>query len=178
MEKPHIQSTQKSSVILSNKSRRTTGMQMQEIKLEEIEPTIRKIFAAGGDFTFYPKGTSMHPFVEQGRDKITLAPIQDQVRKYDVILYKRKNGAFVLHRVVGERADGYIFRGDNQFVKEYGIKKEQMIGRMTEIIRSDEVIRVDDVKHRLWAMLWVHTALLRRIRNHCHDIRRQRRRQL
>ena len=64
-------------------------MQMQEIKLEEIEPTIRKIFAAGGDFTFYPKGTSMHPFVEQGRDKITLAPIQDQVRKYDVILYKR-----------------------------------------------------------------------------------------
>lgn len=42
-------------------------MQMQEIKLEEIEPTIRKIFAAGGDFTFYPKGTSMHPFVEQGR---------------------------------------------------------------------------------------------------------------
>lgn len=107
-------------------------MQMQEIKLEEIEPTIRKIFAAGGDFTFYPKGTSMHPFVEQGRDKITLAPIQDQVRKYDVILYKRKNGAFVLHRVVGKRADGYIFRGDNQFVKEYGIKKEQMIGRMTE----------------------------------------------
>lgn len=153
-------------------------MQMQEIKLEEIEPTIRKIFAAGGDFTFYPKGISMHPFVEQGRDKITLAPIQDQVRKYDVILYKRKNGAFVLHRVVGKRADGYIFRGDNQFVKEYGIKKEQMIGRMTEIIRSDEVIRVDDVKHRLWAMLWVHTALLRRIRNHCHDIRRQRRRQL
>ena len=38
-------------------------MQMQEIKLEEIEPTIRKIFAAGGDFTFYPKGTSMHPIV-------------------------------------------------------------------------------------------------------------------
>ena len=30
-------------------------------------------------------------------------------------------------------------------MKEYGIKKEQMIGRMTEIIRSDEVIRVDDV---------------------------------
>ena len=69
-------------------------MQMQEIKLEEIEPTIRKIFAAGGDFTFYPKGTSMQPFVEQGRDKITLAPIQDQVRKYDVILYKRKNGNY------------------------------------------------------------------------------------
>lgn len=65
-------------------------MQMQEIKLEEIEPTIRKIFAAGGDFTFYPKGTSMHPFVEQGRDKITLAPIQDQVRKYDVILYQSR----------------------------------------------------------------------------------------
>lgn len=51
-------------------------MQMQEIKLEEIEPTIRKIFAAGGDFTFYPKGTSMYPFVEQGRDKSHLHPFK------------------------------------------------------------------------------------------------------
>lgn len=105
-------------------------MQMQEIKLEEIEPTIRKIFAAGGDFTFYPKGTSMHPFVEQGRDKITLAPIQDQVRKYDVILYKRKNGAFVLHRVVGKRADGYIFRGDNHFVIKIGSQIKDSLCRV------------------------------------------------
>lgn len=53
----------------------------------------------------------MHPFVEQGRDKITLAPIQDQVRKYDVILYKRKNGAFVLHRVVGKEQTVIYFAG-------------------------------------------------------------------
>ena len=126
-------------------------MQMQEIKLEEIEPTIRKIFAAGGDFTFYPKGTSMQPFVEQGRDKITLAPIQDQVRKYDVILYKRKNGAFVLHRVVGKRADGYSNFAGIISCERVWHKKEQMIGKIDKNrSAAAKVIRVDDMKHRLW----------------------------
>lgn len=141
-------------------------MQKKEIKLAQMEETIRKVLDKGGSFTFYPRGTSMQPFVVQGRDKITLELLPDQVKKYDVILYKRENGAFVLHRVVGKKRDGYVFRGDNQFVKEYGIKREQMIGIMTEVVRGDDVIRVNDTGHRLWAMLWVHTVLLRRIKNY------------
>lgn len=140
-------------------------MQKQEIKLEQMEETIRKVLEKGGTFTFYPRGTSMQPFVVQGRDKITLESLPTQVKKYDVILYKRENGAFVLHRVVGKKEDGYVFRGDNQFVNEYGIKREQMIGIMTEIIRGDDVIRVNDTKHRLWARFWVNTVFFRRVKN-------------
>lgn len=122
-----------------------TDMKKQEIKLEQIEQTIRKVLARGGEFSFYPGGTSMQPFIVQGRDKVTLAALPDRIKKYDIILYKRENGTFVLHRVTGKKENAYIFRGDNQFSDEYGIKREQMIGRVTEIIRGDEVIPVNSL---------------------------------
>lgn len=71
----------------------------------------------------------MQPFIVQGRDKVTLAALPDRIKKYDIILYKRENGTFVLHRVTGKKENAYIFRGDNQFSDEYGIKREQMIGK-------------------------------------------------
>lgn len=100
-------------------------MQQREIKLEQIEQTIRKVLARGGEFSFYPGGTSMQPFIVQGRDKVTLAALPDRIKKYDIILYKRENGTFVLHRVTGKKENAYIFRGDNQFSDEYGIKRQK-----------------------------------------------------
>lgn len=56
-------------------------MQQREIKLEQIEQTIRKVLARGGEFSFYPGGTSMQPFIVQGRDKVTLAALPDRIKK-------------------------------------------------------------------------------------------------
>lgn len=55
-------------------------MQQREIKLEQIEQTIRKVLARGGEFSFYPGGTSMQPFIVQGRDKVTLAALPDRIK--------------------------------------------------------------------------------------------------
>ena len=134
------------------------------MKLEQLEETIRKVLAAGGSFSFYPRGSSMEPLFIQERDKIVLAPLPDKIKKYDIILYKRKNGAFVLHRIIGKKRKMVMyFEGDNQFVNEYGIRTEQMIGIVTDTVRGDKIIRVNDRKHRLWALMWVHTARIRRI---------------
>lgn len=148
-------------------------MQQREIKLEQIEQTIRKVLARGGEFSFYPGGTSMQPFIVQGRDKVTLAALPERIKKYDIILYKRENGTFVLHRVTGKKENAYIFRGDNQFSDEYGIKREQMIGRVTEIIRGDDVIPVNDIKHRMWAGFWVNTVFFRRVKRFCLKCRKK-----
>lgn len=93
--------------------------------------------------------------------------------KNDIILYKRENGTFVLHRVTGKKENAYIFRGDNQFSDEYGIKREQMIGKVTEIIRGDEVIPVNDIKHRMWAGFWVNTVFFRRVKRFCLKCRKK-----
>lgn len=140
------------------------------MKLEEFEPVIRKILAEGGNFQFAPRGTSMQPYIYQGRDQVVLAPLPEgKLKKYQVILYKRKNGAYVLHRIVKVKKDSYTMRGDNQFQNEKGIKKEQMIGLVTKVVRGEKEKSMETITARFTAMIWVKTAFLRKMYGYCKN---------
>ena len=56
--------------------------------------------AAGQSVRFSPRGVSMLPMLRQGRDSVVLSPAPKQLRKYDLPLYRRDDGSYVLHRVV------------------------------------------------------------------------------
>ena len=129
-------------------------MQKIDMKLEEMEPVMRKVLAEGG--------TSMNPFLVQGRDCVVLAPLPERLKKGDAVLYKRKDGAFVLHRIVKIKNENYTMRGDNQFINEPGIRKNQMIGVVQEIRNADRKIRTDEKKYRIRVRIWMKTAFLRR----------------
>lgn len=133
-------------------------MQKIDMKLEEMEPVMRKVLAEGGTFSFYPRGTSMNPFLVQGRDCVVLAPLPERLKKGDAVLYKRKDGAFVLHRIVKIKNENYTMRGDNQFINEPGIRKNQMIGVVQEIRNADRKIRTDEKKYRIRVRIWMKTA--------------------
>lgn len=137
-------------------------MQKIDMKLEEMEPVMRKVLAEGGTFSFYPRGTSMNPFLVQGRDCVVLAPLPEHLKKGDAVLYKRKDGAFVLHRIVKMENGNYTMRGDNQFINEPGIRKNQMIGVVQEVRSGDRKIRTDEKKYRIRVWVWMKTAFLRR----------------
>ncbi|MDY4515058.1 MAG: S24/S26 family peptidase [Hominisplanchenecus sp.] len=146
-------------------------MKKEFFKLDECEPLIRKTLEKGGTFKFYPRGTSMEPTIHAGRDMVVLSPLPDCLRKYQIVLYKRTNGAFVLHRIIKVKGSCCTMRGDNQFVSEPGIQKEQMIGMVTQIICNGDVIPVNDTRHRIAAALWVKTALPRRVWRHFFSCR-------
>lgn len=82
----------------------------------------------------------MEPFIHGGRDKVVLEPLPAQIKKYQIILYQRDDGSYVMHRVVGKDSSGYIMRGDNQSVNERGITKNQMIAKVKNIIRDGKII--------------------------------------
>ena len=101
-----------------------TDMKKQEIKLEQMESTIRKVLTAGGSFSFYPRGTSMQPFIVQGRDKVTLAVLGQD--KKSMISYCISGKRYICAAPGNrEKENAYIFRGDNQFSDEYGIKRNR-----------------------------------------------------
>ena len=52
-----------------------------------------------GNITYTCQGFSMLPLLRQQRDLFTITKKQDRCRKYDVALYKRADGAYVLHRI-------------------------------------------------------------------------------
>ena len=92
-------------------------------------------------------GDSMLPLIKQGRDLLIIerprkwqSSAERKLKKGDVALYKRENGQYVLHRVIGVRENDYVFCGDNRINEEYGISDDRVIGLLTGIVRNGKEI--------------------------------------
>jgi len=124
-------------------------------------PLIREQLDRGKTVRFSPRGTSMLPMLRQGIDKVVLSPLPQRLKKYDLPLYQRDNGQYVLHRIV-EVGETYTCLGDNQFDKESGLRQEQMIALVTAFTRGDREYSVTDWRYRVYCRVWYHSRHLRR----------------
>lgn len=111
--------------------------------MQQDNHTYKSIIEKQGFFICTPVGTSMNPLLYERQDTVKLVKAEN-VRKYDVILYLRKTGEYVLHRVIGKNEKGYILCGDNQFIKEYGITEDMIIGKMEGYFKKEEYIPCTD----------------------------------
>lgn len=134
---------------------------MNEFRLEQMIGTMKQVMDGGGEFRFYPKGTSMLPLIRQGKDAIALIKAPEKLKKYDIPLYVRQGGNYVLHRVIGEDENGYIMCGDNQTAKEPGISHGQIQGVVTAIFRKDKRVNTDSFGFRLYSRIWCFMPLRR-----------------
>lgn len=108
-----------------------------EMKMEDMLPLIIESLEACGEFVFYPRGTSMLPTIVQLNDQVKLKK-PGYIKKYSIVLYRRENGKFVLHRVVKKPKNGiYTMCGDNQYYFEYGIKHSQVIAVVSHILKKN-----------------------------------------
>ena len=126
----------------------------KKVTMEELLPFIEDAFKNNTNFTIPITGTSMLPLLVQGRDSVTLKKCNRPLKKGDLPLYRRKDGVFVLHRVVKvENQNTYTMCGDNQFLKEKGITGEQIIGIVTEITRNGKKFSVESKKYQLYVKI-------------------------
>lgn len=137
-------------------------MQEKEFRLEHLLPLIQETLHQGKSVTFSPRGISMLPMLRQGRDTVTLVPIDRKLEKYDIPLYRRDNGAFILHRIV-KTGDTFTCIGDNQFELECGIRPDQMIGVVESFTRDGRIVNVTDMGYRVYCRFWHWLRPLRRI---------------
>ena len=123
------------------------------IRLEQIYPLMLEQLANGESVQFTPRGTSMRPMIYGGRDQVILSPAPAKLRKYDIPLYRRANGQFVLHRIV-KVGDTYTCIGDNQFDYEPGVRHDQIIAVTTGFIRNGKKCSVHSLSYWLYCRLW------------------------
>ena len=133
----------------------------EEVSLNtDLMPVIRECLAAGQSVRFSPKGISMLPMLRQGMDSVELSPLPETLRKYDIPLYQRKNGHYVLHRIV-QVGQTYTCIGDNQYVLEKGLEHGQMIAVVTAFYRGERRHSVQEPGYRLYCWVWHYTRGLR-----------------
>ena len=131
------------------------------VSLEEMEQVIIECLESSGTFLFYPKGVSMLPMLRQGIDSVTLSKLPQKLKKYDIILYKRKDGQFVLHRLV-KQGETFGFLGDNQYEIEYGIKKVDMIGIASSFTRGNRKYTSNNLIYKIYCRLWFNSRYVRK----------------
>ena len=107
------------------------------MEMKELAPLIIEVVEKGGNFRLYPRGVSMLPLLREGIDSVNLGAA-DTVKKGDIVFYLRKNGEYVLHRVIGERKDGFLLCGDAQTLVECGIRREQIFAKAVGLWRGEE----------------------------------------
>ena len=129
----------------------------------EFMPIIEEMLACGQSVELSVRGKSMRPLLKEGRDSVILSPVKGEVKKYDIPLYKRVDGSYVIHRAVGIDGDKFTMAGDNQYVYERNVDRGQILALVTAIRRGDRLVRAESVYLRLYAKIWHHTRTLRHL---------------
>ena len=137
-------------------------MRERKVQLKDTMSLIREKLNEGHEVTFSPRGTSMLPFLRDGLDSVTLTLPKGKLKKYDVAFYQRRNGQYVLHRVV-RVGKTYTCVGDNQFVFENGIEQDQIIGVCSLFVRKGKTIKANSLLHRAYAVFWHYSRFGRRV---------------
>lgn len=110
-------------------------------------PIMEETLRADGEVRMEVTGSSMMPLLRHRKDTVILKKIEGRLQRYDLPLYKRDDGAFVLHRILHVHAHGYTMCGDNQVKPEHHVKDDQLIAVATGFIRDGIFISCTDERY-------------------------------
>lgn len=128
--------------------------------------TYQEIIDTYGECIFSPVGTSMLPLIKEGTDTVKLVKIYRPLKKYDVILYKRIDGHYVLHRIVKVHRNTFDMIGDNQWSIEKDIQPQQIVALLEGIYHNEKYISVEALSYKFYVrrrilFRWIHRILYR-----------------
>lgn len=121
--------------------------------MEKLAALFLPALEEGAKVTMRVVGNSMFPLLASGRDSVVLQKT-DTFRKYDILFYRRDNGSYVLHRVVGKRKGDLLIAGDNETVRET-VRRSQVVACAVAFRRKDRDFTCRSPLYRLYSILWV-----------------------
>ena len=128
----------------------------------EYVSALRELIEQGHEVALPVAGSSMTPFLGDGRDRVFLRAPERPLRRGDVVLYRRDNGPYVLHRIHRVRGDSYDIVGDAQTEIERGVRRDQIFAVATRAERKGKLILPGTPYWRFFQYVWIGMVPLRR----------------
>lgn len=123
---------------------------------------LETLLEQGNILKIKPQGYSMYPLFIPGRDEALIEQVPTtQLKRGDVVLYRRRHGILVLHRICRITPAGYYMVGDNQYETEGPLSAEQIHGKLIGVIRNGHSFSVVHPLYRFLSMLWLNLLPLR-----------------
>ncbi|HJB95791.1 MAG TPA: S24/S26 family peptidase [Candidatus Mediterraneibacter intestinigallinarum] len=122
---------------------------------DKILTVLHEEFVVGRGVWLTVTGSSMEPLLRHLRDKVILVPPEKYVPETgDIVLFRRKGGACVLHRIIGRTPNGgYIVNGDAQTWVE-NIGSDQILAIAAALVRKGHYIQTGNKIYRLYVFCW------------------------
>ena len=126
---------------------------MRALPMAQLYPLLAEQMEGGGSCLLAVTGSSMLPTLRQGRDVVVLRR-PEELRRGDVILYRRESGQYVLHRIIRHAWRDCLCCGDNQRQTER-VKREQILAVVSAVRRGGRLLSTRSFGWRLWSRLWL-----------------------
>ena len=109
------------------------------------------------------RGTSMWPLLKEGKTRVQVeAKEGKQVRKGDIVLYRRKDGTLVLHRIIKVEEDTFLVCGDHQWKWDEKVQEEQILAIAQGFFKNGNYIDEKTWWYRLYKRFWNGNLTVRR----------------
>lgn len=115
-------------------------------------------------------GGSMTPFLAHHRDTVYLSKPRRQLKRGDMIFYRRDDGRYVLHRICRIKDGTYWLIGDAQTGIEPGIRPDQVIALVIAVRRKGRLIKPGDISWEFFEHCWIRMIPLRPVFFKIHSI--------
>lgn len=131
------------------------------VSLNTLLPVMEEMLAGGMEVTFTTNGDSMQPLLHN-KDSVTVKRA-DTYRKKDVVLFRRLDGSFVLHRIVKIKGDTVYTQGDSLFSEDSPIETSQILGKAVAFLKKGRTVKITDFSYKIYMLIYV-SALGKKLR--------------
>ena len=128
---------------------------IRELEPEVLMPALLGLQEETGMVPLVISGSSMSPFLAHHRDTVYLSKVRQPLKRGDMILYRRTNGKYILHRIYRTEPNTYTLVGDAQTVLEQGITSNQVLALVTAVQRKGQLLKPGSFWWEFFRLVWI-----------------------
>lgn len=133
------------------------------ISMDNLSPLITEILANNGTVKLTITGNSMRPLWHSRKDEVVLQRCEpDNLKKYDIPLYQREDGKYIIHRIIKVKRDTFDIVGDAQTEIERDVPKSSIIAVVSEFTHKGKLVKCSNTLYKIYSFLWCLVRPMRR----------------
>ena len=134
---------------------------VRAVETEQLMPALVEMLEVTEPVPLVISGSSMTPFLVHGRDTVYLSKVKQPLKRGDMVLYRRRSGAYILHRVYRAEGDNHTMIGDAQTWLEPEIRGDQILAVVTAVRRKGKLLQKGSFLWGFFEKVWIRMVPLR-----------------
>ena len=126
------------------------------VSIRHLGPLLDELIKDGKRVRLTVSGSSMFPFIRNG-DVVEIEGLNSKIRVGDVLLVRKNDETYVLHRVVKVEKDKFFLRGDYSSCLEGPFREDYVVGRAVIRFSGGRVYNLSRGWYRLAGVVWART---------------------